>query len=30
MSLMNILIRRDRAHVLVDSATYHMMEQRGF
>ena len=27
---MNILIRRDRAHVLVDSATYNMVEQRGF
>lgn len=30
MSLMNILIRRDRAHVLVDSATCNMVEQRDF
>jgi len=30
MSLMNILIRRDRAHVLVDSAAYNLVEQKGF
>jgi len=30
MSLMNILIRSDRAHILVDSASYNMVEQQSF